>query len=130
MTDRVLDVPALLDIATGRSQWMRARWHVSRETASALVIPWCVIAETGRLLPASGRVLLQTALTAPMVVVSHADTASALACAQMSIDKGSGWDAAQLVLEANRRDCPVITDEEHLDRLLRLDPYLGFERIP
>jgi hypothetical protein len=111
---------------------MRARWHVARETVSMLVVPWCVAAEAGRRLDAQGRAELQAALSAPMVVIAPRDAASALACAQMASqdDRQPGWDAAQVVYEASHRGWPVVTDEQHLDRLLSLDSGLLFERLP
>ena len=132
MSNRVLDVPALLDVATGKTQFMRARWHVAREVASTLVVPWCAAAEAARRLDRRGRRELRTALDAPMVVIGTADISSALRCAQVTDRLGGtpAWDAVQVVWEAGRRGWPVVTDEEHLNRLLDIDPYLAFERLP
>ncbi|GAA2074182.1 hypothetical protein [Actinomadura alba] len=132
MSNRVLDVPALMDVAIGKTQFMRARWHVAREVASTLVVPWCVAAEAARQLDTNGRAELRNALAAPMVVLGSHDFMSAAGCGQLMDRAGgaAGWDAAQVVWEAARRGWPVVTDEAHLDRLLRLDPFMVFERLP
>jgi hypothetical protein len=132
VSNRVLDVPALMDVAIGKTQFMRARWHVAREVASTLVVPWCVAAEAARQLDANGRAELRSALAAPMVVLGSQDFASAADCGHL-IDRAggtAGLDAAQVVWEAARRGWPVVTDESHLDRLLHLDPFMAFERLP
>ncbi len=132
MIHRVLDVPALTDMATGRTQFIRARWHVAREMSATLLVPWCAAAEACRLLRAGDRAVLLSALAAPMVVVAPRDAASAVACAGMTGAGGSapGWDAAQVVHEAGRRGWPVVTSEQYLGRLLDVDPHLTFERLP
>lgn len=121
-----------MDVAIGKTQFMRARWHVAREVASTLVVPWSVAAEAARQLDAPGRAELRTALAAPMVVLGSHDLMSAVECGDL-IDRAGGtpgWDAAQVVWEAGRRGWPVVTDEAHLDRLLDLDPFMPFERLP
>ena len=131
MSNRVLDVPALLDVAVGKTQFMRARWHVARELASTLVVPWCVAAEASRALDEAGVGHLRHALAAPMVVISPCDFESALACGRMTGPTSAvGWDAAQIVHESLARDWPVVTDEARLGRLLDVEPYLTFERLP
>jgi hypothetical protein len=132
VSNRVLDVPALMDVAIGKTQFMRARWHVAREVASTLVVPWCVAAEAARQLDATGRAELRSALAAPMVVLGSPDFRSAVDCGPLMERAGgtSGWDAAQVVWESGRRGWPVVTDDPHLDRLLKLDPYMAFERLP
>jgi hypothetical protein len=127
-----MDVPALVDVAAGKTLWMRARWHVARELAATLVVPWCAAAEAARRLDADGRAELRAALAAPMVVLAPGDAVSALECGRLGGQAGGmpGWDAAQVVFEAGRRGWPVVTDDAHLDRLLDIDPHLAFERLP
>lgn len=132
MSNRVLDVPALLDVTVGKTQFMRARWHVARELASTLVIPWCVAAEAARALDEAGADELRHVLAAPMVVISPRDAESALACGRMTSRTSTmvGWDAAQIIHESLARGWPVVTDEARLGRLLDVEPYLSFERLP
>src|SRR5258708_7138865 len=116
----------------GKTQVMRARWHVAREQTSTLVVPGRVAAEAGRALDAAGAEELRHILAAPMVVISPRDVESALACGRMTgrTADPAGWDAAQIVHESLARGWPVVTDEARLDRLLDLEPYLTFERLP
>jgi hypothetical protein len=132
MSNRVLDVPALLDITTRKTQFMRARWHVARELAATLVVPWCVAAQAARDLDEAGIDELRLVLAAPMVVLSPRDAQSALACGRMTgrAPDTVGWDATQIVHESVSRGWPVVTSEDHLDRLLDVEPYLTFERLP
>lgn len=132
MSNRVLDVPALLDVATGKTQFMRARWHVARELSSTLLVPWCVAAEAARALDNNGLDELRHVLAAPMVVLSPNSASSALICGRMTgrVTSPIAWDAAQVVHESTTRGWPVVTSEARLDRLLDVEPYLAFERLP
>jgi hypothetical protein len=132
VSNRILDVPALIDIAAGRTQFMRARWHVAHQTLSTLIVPWCAAAVAARELGEDGRQALLEALSAPMVVIGPRDAASAVACGSLTDALGGrpGWDAAQVVYEATRRTWPVVTSEANLDRLLAINPLITFERLP
>ena len=131
MSNRILDVPALIDIAAGRTHFMRARWQVAHRTLSTLVVPWCAAAAAARQLDEDDRRRLVEALSAPMVVIGSSDAGSAVGCASMTAaGDRPDWDAAQVVYEATQRGWTVVTNEAYLDRLLALNPLITFERLP
>jgi hypothetical protein len=131
VSNRVLDVPALIDIAAGRTHFMRARWQVAHRTLSTLVVPWCAAAAAARELDVDDRHRLLEALSAPMVVIGPSDAGSAVACGSMRATEGRpDWDAAQVVYEAAQRGWAVVTNDAYLDRLLALNPLITFERLP
>jgi hypothetical protein len=111
---RVLDVPALLDAASGASEYMRAWLAVMTRRGYTVAVPSTVrVAAAARLATAAELAELDWFCSGGGVVEVTVTTADAAELDQLAKDHFAGETAAaHAALVARRRGWPVITSEE------------------
>ncbi len=111
---RVLDVPALLDAASGASEYMRAWLAVMTRRGYTVAVPSTVRAAAAARLTTAGELAeLDWFCSGGAVVEVPVQAADAAELDQLAKDCFGGETAgAQAALVARRRGWPVITSEE------------------
>jgi len=111
---RVLDVPALLDAATGATEYMRAWLAVMTRQGSAVAVPSAVRARAaGHLATAAELAELDWFCAAGTVLEIPLAAADAAELDQLAKDQFRGEiAAAHAALTARRRAWPVITSQD------------------
>jgi len=114
ITGRVLDVPALVDAATGRSEYMRAWLAVMTRHGHAVAVPSTVRAQAAeQLVSAAELAELDWFCASGTVLEIPVSAADAGELDQLAKDHFRGdIAAAHAALIAHRRHWPVITSED------------------
>jgi hypothetical protein len=114
VTGRVLDVPALADAATGRSEYMRAWLAVMTRHGHAVAVPSTVRARAAdQLVSAAELAELDWFCASGTVLEIPLSAADAAELDQLAKDHFRGdLAAAHAALIAHRRHWPVITSED------------------
>jgi hypothetical protein len=123
----VLDTDAIIDFATGRTFYTRARVQVAVERTIAVLIPSVPLAcAYGAVGPALWSIV-DGLLQAPVVVIDERVDSRAIG-ALLSKDPSLPLDAAQVAQAAAGRGWPVLTSRP--DVLRAVEPLLTFYVLP
>jgi predicted nucleic acid-binding protein len=130
---RVLDTSALIDAATGRTQYFRAVITVTVELGGTLAIPTSAWLEAWALAGAEERLFLEFLRNAPKVRFVDLGVVEAEVCGDLgstAIRKGLGWDvrSAQVTATSLSLGYPVVTGDP--GPLLFLAPQVQIDQLP
>ncbi|WP_018656035.1 hypothetical protein [Actinomadura flavalba] len=128
ITGHVLDTTALLDLATGKTVYVRARLRASIAQHESLVVPAAALTRAWQLVPDHGRPVLSRL---PNMQVIHVDDLDHVIAEQVGTLTATathlGTDEAQAAWSARWRRWPLITAVP--DSYARL-PGVRVEAIP
>ena len=129
ISGRVLDPTAILDIATGRSQYGQATVAYALTTGMVLAVPAAALMEAWAGSPTSGYPFLAALRELPVVVLESLDADAAEHVGLLAAERGRpASGVAHAVYVARRRGWPILTGDT--DAVLSLDPAVGFESFP
>lgn len=126
---RVLDVPALVDLATGRSAYMRALAYVTATQGHTLAVPAAALCRAAALVDDAACAELAWAVESASVIVLPLDASGALdggALARAGLDGDVA--AAHVACAAVARGWPVVTSAEAAARWRTL--HIETETLP
>lgn len=110
ITGHVFDASALLDLATGKTIYVRARLRASIAEHATIVIPTAALARAWQLVPDHGRTILERL---PGMQVVHVDDLDDVIAHQAGLlaaaVPGLEVDAAQAAWSARWRRWPLVT---------------------
>jgi hypothetical protein len=125
ITGHVFDTSALLDLATGKTIYVRARMRASIAEQATIVVPAAGLARAWQLVPDHGRTVLERL---PGMAVIHIDDLDDVIAQQTGL-LTSGVpdltvDAAQAAWSARWRRWPLLTAEpgQYAGLGLRIEP--------
>ncbi|RFS83715.1 hypothetical protein BZB76_5708 [Actinomadura pelletieri DSM 43383] len=128
ITGHVFDATALLDLATGKTIYVRARLRASIAQHATIVIPATALARAWQIVPDHGRTVLERL---PRMQVVHVDDLDDVIAQQTGLlvtaIPNLGMDAAQAAWSARWRRWPLITAKP---RIYADVPGLRVEQIP
>ncbi|WP_067449926.1 hypothetical protein [Actinomadura macra] len=128
ITGHVVDTTALLDLATGKTIYVRARLRASIAAHASIVIPAAALARAWQLVPDHGRGVLERL---PRMEVVHVDDLDEVIAQQTGLLAASvpdlGVDAAQAAWSARWRRWPLITATPDAYKAI---PGVRVEQIP
>jgi hypothetical protein len=130
---RVLDTSALLDAATGRTQYFRAVVTAVVERGGTLAVPTTAWTEAWALTDPGERLFLEFLRGAPTVMLVSLGHAEADQCGELAASaaaKGLAWDVrtAHVTSTALGLGYPVVTSEPA--PLLHLAPWVQIDQLP
>ncbi|WP_131738162.1 hypothetical protein [Actinomadura roseirufa] len=110
ITGHVVDTTALLDLATGKTVYVRARLRSSIATHATIVIPAAALARAWQLVPDHGRAVLDRLPGMQVVHVDDLDHVIAQQTGQLTATVPDlSVDEAQAAWSARWRRWPLIT---------------------
>lgn len=112
VSGRVLDVPALVDLATGRSQHMRALVGFVAARGYTLIAPATAIAKAAATTDAAGLQELAWAVENASVVVLALDESNAFTIGNAAGQAGADLVDAHVARVAADRGWPIVTSTE------------------
>jgi len=128
ITGHVFDATALLDLATGKTIYVRARLRASIAQHATIVIPATALARAWQIVPDHGRTVLERL---PGMQVVHVDDLDDVIAQQTGLlvttIPNLGMDAAQAAWSARWRRWPLITAEPEVYEAV---PGVRVEQIP
>lgn len=128
ITGHVFDATALLDLATGKTIYVRARLRASIAQHATIVIPATALARAWQIVPDHGRTVLERL---PGMQVVHVDDLDDVIAQQTGLlvttIPNLGIDAAQAAWSARWRRWPLITAEPEIYKAV---PGVRVEPIP
>ncbi|GAA4234617.1 hypothetical protein GCM10022254_39870 [Actinomadura meridiana] len=128
ITGHVFDATALLDLATGKTIYVRARLRASIAQHATIVIPATALARAWQIVPDHARTVLERL---PAMQVVHVDDLDDVIAQQTGLlvtaIPNLGMDAAQAAWSARWRRWPLITAEP---KIYEDVPGLRVEQIP
>jgi hypothetical protein len=128
ITGHVVDATALLDLATGKTVYVRARLRAAIATHATLVVPAAALARAWQIVPDHGRPVLERLPGMQVVHVDDLDDVIAQQTGQLAAAVPDlGVDAAQAAWSARWRRWPLLTATPEAYRSL---PGVRVERIP
>lgn len=118
LAGRILDAPALLDLASRRSHYMRALAAVFAQRGHTLAVPATTLAQAGVLAGERGVQELAWAIESASVIVIPLDDRNALDVAATAREAALDGDvlAAQVAHASRQRGWPVITSPANAPR--------------
>lgn len=127
---RVLDTAAVIDIASGRSQYGQATVAFALNSGMTLVVPSLALAEAWSTVPASGYPFLEALRELAVVWV---EPLTATDAQPLGLLAGGRPDVpvngtAQAVMIARARGLVVLTGD--FGSVVAVDPKIGFESLP
>lgn len=108
---KVLDIPALIDLVYGKTEYMRALAYVMATQGDTLAVPATALAVTAARIPDDARSELAWAVDSAIVVVPPLDTPAAYAVADIARDLDEDIVTGHIAHLARTRGWPVITTQ-------------------
>ncbi|WP_030176304.1 PIN domain-containing protein [Spirillospora albida] len=113
LSGRVLDTPAIVDLATGRSRYMRAVAYIAASRGETLAVPAVVLAEaSAAVADEAARDLLRRAVDSEIILVMSLTAADAISAGELGGKLRLSLPAAHVALAAAARRWPIITRAE------------------
>ncbi|GAA2165232.1 hypothetical protein [Actinomadura napierensis] len=110
ITGHVVDTTALLDLATGKTIYVRARLRASIATHATIVIPAAALARAWQTVPDHGRAVLERLPAMQVVHIDDLDHVIAQQTGQLTATASDlPVDAAQAAWSARWRRWPLLT---------------------
>ncbi|MER6816469.1 hypothetical protein ABT299_45010 [Spirillospora sp. NPDC000708] len=131
MRGRVLDVAALVDVATGRTHYTRALVATALDQVIPLAVPSTALTLAWSQVPAQGRLTLAALVEQSITLSFPLDDRAAAPVGELLERSPFGPPdlvAAHVAVIAGNRGWPVVTDRG--PQLRALVPSLGFESLP
>lgn len=116
LSGRVLDTPAIIDLATGRSRYMRAVAYMAALNGDTLAVPAAALAQASATLLSDserGHLVRAAAMQAVVVVpLGRSDAADAIEVGELATKQRLSIPAAHVAHVASARRWTIITRTE------------------
>ncbi|REE97263.1 PIN domain-containing protein [Thermomonospora umbrina] len=113
LSGRVLDTPAIIDLATGRTRYMRAVAYMAVLNGDTLAVPAAALAQAAGMVPAGGdRDHLTRAIMGEVVIVIPMTPRDAVDIGELGAKHRLGVAAAHVAHTASTRRWPILTRNE------------------